>query len=286
MTGDIRLGVLGAGHMGQALLRGVIARGGVAPERVVVSDTRRDVCDALASELGVRIAPDNGELVSSVDIVLLCVKPQVLFSVLAPVAARFGPGTLLVSVAAGVTLAALEHAVPVGTPVIRAMPNTPCLVGAGASAWAPGRAATPRHGALAQQILGAVGLAYEMPEAALDAVTAVSGSGPAYVFHLMEAMIEGGVKAGFDPALIREYVVATVRGAAELAAASDVDPGELRRRVMSPGGTTEAAIRQLDDAGFQTAVVRAMGAARDRSVEMAHAFRAPTAPTGTGRGDR
>lgn len=276
MTGDMRLGVLGAGHMGQALLRGVISRGGVAAERVIVADVRRDVCDGLAAELGVKIASDNDELVANSDVVLLCVKPQVLFAVIAPVAARFGPDTLLVSVAAGVTLGALERAVPVGTPVIRAMPNTPCLVGAGTSAWSRGRAATTAHGALAQGILGAVGVAYEMDESALDAVTAVSGSGPAYVFHLMEAMMEGGVKAGFDPTLVREFVLSTVSGAAALAAVSDVDPGELRRRVMSPGGTTEAAIRKLDDAGFQTAVVRAMGAARDRSVEMARAFTSST----------
>jgi len=272
MSGDIRLGVLGTGHMGQALLRGVIARGGVAAERVIVSDLRRDVCDALASELGVTVAKDNADLVAKSDVVLFCVKPQVLFNVLEPLSAGFGPDTLLVSVAAGITLAALERALPAGTPVIRSMPNTPCLVGHGTTAWSRGAAATEAHGALAQEILGSVGGAYEMPERSLDSATAVSGSGPAYVFHLMEAMMEGGVKAGFDPALVREFVIATVRGAAELAAASDVDPGELRRRVMSPGGTTEAAIRRLDDDGFQWAVIHAMGAARDRSVEMARAF--------------
>ncbi|TNF29771.1 MAG: pyrroline-5-carboxylate reductase [Deltaproteobacteria bacterium] len=272
MTGDIRLGVLGAGNMGQALLRGVVSRGGLAADRVLVADVRREVCEALSAELGVKVADSNEELVANSDVVLLCVKPQVLFNVLEPLAESLGPDKLLISVAAGITLAALERALPAGTPVIRSMPNTPCLVGFGTTAWTRGVAATEAHGALAQAILGAVGGAYELPERALDAVTAVSGSGPAYVFHLMEAMMEGGVKAGFDPALIREFVIATVRGAAELAAASDVDPGELRRRVMSPGGTTEAAIRRLDDDGFQWAVIHAMGAARDRSAEMARAF--------------
>lgn len=272
MNGDFRLGVLGVGHMGQALARGVVARGAVPPDRVTVADPDEEACAKLAADLGVRVARDNAELVAQSDVVLLCVKPQILFDVIAPVAEGFGPGRLVISVAAGVTLAALEGALPGRTPVVRAMPNTPCLVGAGMSAWARGHSATAEHGVVTQSILGAVGVAREVREDALDAVTAVSGSGPAYVFHLMEAMMEGGVKAGLDPAVVREFVLQTVLGAAQLALASDTDPGELRRRVMSPGGTTEAAVRTLDDAGFQTAVVRAMGAARDRSVEMARAF--------------
>lgn len=273
---DYTLGVLGVGNMGEALVRGVVSRGALPASRVVVFDPRADRCDALRDGLGVTVAASAEDLAGRVDALLLCVKPQVLVAILTdPVGPALRPGALVISVAAGVTLAALEAAVPGATPVIRAMPNTPCLVGAGVSAWATGAAATADHGAVAATILGAVGDAYEVEEHELDAVTAVSGSGPAYVFHLMEAMIEGGVKAGLDPERVRAFVLGTVRGAAALALASDVPPGELRRRVMSPGGTTEAAVRALDDAGFQAGVIRAVAAARDRSVEMARAFGGP-----------
>lgn len=270
---DYTLGVLGVGNMGEALVRGVVSCGALPAARVVVFDPRADLCAALHDGLGVTVAASAEDLAGRVDALLLCVKPQVLVGLLADtVGPALRQGALVISVAAGVTLAALEGAVRAGTPVIRAMPNTPCLVGSGVSAWAVGAAATSAHGAVAATILGAVGDAYEVEEHELDAVTAVSGSGPAYVFHLMEAMIEGGVKAGLDPDRVRAFVLGTVRGAAALALASDVPPGELRRRVMSPGGTTEAAVRALDDAGFQAGVVRAVAAARDRSVEMARAF--------------
>jgi len=270
LNADLRLGLVGAGNMGQALLRGALRAGVVGPGSVWVADVRDAVVAALHAELGVGVASAT-ELPAVANVLVLAVKPQHLLPVLASMAPALGPDHLVLSVAAGLPLAALQRAVPPGVPVVRAMPNTPCLVGAGASAFALGAAAGPLHAAVTEALLGAVGLARQVPEEALDAVTALSGSGPAYVFHLLEAMIAGGVGEGLDPGLARELALHTALGAAQLALASEVDPGTLRQRVMSPGGTTEAAIRSLDAAGFQAAVEAAIGAARARSAELAAA---------------
>ncbi len=266
---DINLGVIGVGNMGGALLAGVVQAAVVSPSRIQIFDTRSDVLEATRSALGVTISESNRALVASSDVVLLCVKPQVMAAVLGGFADAFGPETALVSVAAGITCAALERQVPPGTPVVRAMPNTPCLVGKGASGWSRGTAVTDRHAAWAEAILGAVGYVCEIPETSMNALTAVSGSGPAYIFHAIEAMIAGGVALGLPSELSSKLALHTVAGAGALAVSADVAPGTLRQRVMSPGGTTEAAIGVLRSRDFQDAIVAAMQRAHDRGEEMA-----------------
>ncbi len=266
-----KLGFIGSGNMGQALVRGVVARGGFDPGDVMVSDLKADRVASLAAELGVAAAGDNAALVDGSRIVILAVKPQVLRATLAPIADRFDTDHLVISIAAGISASTLARWLPAGVPIVRAMPNTPSLVGAGATGISVGPAATANHAEEAARIFGAVGLARVLPEAQIDALTAVSGCGPAYVFHMLEAMIEAGVALGLGRALASDLAIQTVAGAATLAGAADVDPGELRRRVMSPGGVTERAIAALDAHGFQPALIAALTAARDRSVEMAAA---------------
>jgi len=265
----VRWAVIGVGNMGEALARGLVLRGAAVADSVVVVDPRADVVDRLVDELGVRAgAIDQAR---AADVIVLAVKPQVMVQILsdlAPHVRTTEPRPIVVSVAAGVRLATLEAALPEGTPVVRTMPNTPCLVGAGASAWAPGTHADARAGAVTRALLEAVGLAIEVAEADLDAVTALSGSGPAYVFALIEAMVEGGIAAGLAPEVAAILARQTVLGAARLAVESGVEPAELRRRVTSPGGTTAAALGVLEAGRWRESMVLAIVAARDRGREL------------------
>ena len=259
-----RLGVLGAGAMAQAMVRGLLKSGAVEPDQVIASRRDGDALAALRGELGVRVTTDNAALVAESEVVLLGVKPQALAGVLEEIGGIVDAGHTVISLAAGVTTATIEAALEAQVPVVRAMPNTPCLVGRGASVYCLGTHAEARHGEVAAQLLGSVGLVRAVPEAWMDAVTAVSGSGPAYVFWMMEAMERGARKAGLPEDLARELVAHTTVGAAHLAFDSEETVDALRRRVTSPGGTTEAALDVLDDRGAADAVTDAILAARDR----------------------
>ena len=262
-----RAAVLGGGVMGEALVTALLAAGW-SPDDVDVTERSAARATELSGRYGVRAADPNAKAASKAGLVLVAVKPQVVPEVLAEIAPRLRPGTLVVSVAAGVPLAVYEAALPEGTPVVRVMPNTPVLVGKGASAIAAGTHATDEHLDLTEQALAATGLVVRVAEKDLDAVTAVSGSGPAYAFYLIDAMAEAGVLLGLSRDLATTLAVGTVQGAATLAQQGGEHPAILRERVSSPGGTTVAAVRELDAHGVRAAVVAAAEAARDRSREL------------------
>jgi len=259
--------VLGGGVMGEALVTALLAAGWTADD---VDVTERSAARAmeLSGRYGVRAADPNAKAVKGAGLVLIAVKPQVVPDVLAEIAPTLRPGTLVVSVAAGVPVAVYEAALPAGTPVVRVMPNTPALVGKGASAIAPGTHATDEHLDLAERALAATGLVVRVAEKDLDAVTAISGSGPAYAFYLIDAMAEAGVLLGLTRDLATRLAVATVEGSAALAAQTGDHPVVLRERVSSPGGTTVAGVAQLDAHGVRAGVVAAARAAHDRSREL------------------
>jgi len=271
--------VLGGGVMGEALVTALLAAGWTADD---VDVTERSAARAmeLSGRYGVRAADPNAKAVKGAGLVLIAVKPQVVPDVLAEIAPTMRPGTLVVSVAAGIPVAVYEAALPEGTPVVRVMPNTPALVGKGASAIAPGTHATDEHLDLAERALAATGLVVRVAEKDLDAVTAISGSGPAYAFYLIDAMAEAGVLLGLTRDLATRLAVATVEGSAALAAQTGDHPVVLRERVSSPGGTTVAGVAALDAHGVRAGVVAAARAAHDRSRELG----AAAAPSP--RGDR
>ena len=261
---DGTLGIVGGGRMGEALLGGVLDAGLVPAARVTVTDTRAEHLAALAE---VRVSQDNTAALGA-DVVLLALKPQVLPGVLAAEGAAVAADALVVSIAAGTTTAAIEGLLPQGCPVVRVMPNTPALVGAGMSVVSPGARATAAHVATARELVGAVGAVLELPESQIDAVTAVSGSGPAYVFLLAEAMAEAGVLNGLSRDDAVTLATHTVAGAGALLAAEDGAAARLREAVTSPGGTTAAALRELERAGVRSAVLEAVSAAVRRGREL------------------
>ncbi|MCB2174223.1 MAG: pyrroline-5-carboxylate reductase [Actinomycetales bacterium] len=260
------VGLLGAGVMGEALLAAVL-RGGTPPDAVLVAEPSAERAAAVAQRHGVRTA-EPSRVAEASDTLLVAVKPKDVPAVLAAVADHLRPGALVVSVAAGVTTAALAGPLPAGTPVVRVMPNTPAVIGKGAAAICPGEAATDEHLARVEALLAPTGLVLRVGEADMDAVTAISGSGPAYVFYLVDALAEAGVLLGLTRAQALDLARATFAGAAALLESSGEHPVVLRERVSSPGGTTVAALRELDAHGVRAAVLAAAEAARDRSREL------------------
>lgn len=263
-----RVGILGGGVMGEAILTAVL-RAGVEVDDVAVSEPSAARATELATRHGVRAADGNASVASSADVVVVALKPKDVGGVLTEISARLRPGTLVVSVAAGLPTTYLEARLPAGTPVVRVMPNTPAVIGQGASAISPGTAATAEHLDLTERLLGATGLVLRVAEHDLDAVTAISGSGPAYVFYLVDALAEAGVLLGLSRAQALQLATATFRGSATLLDESGEHPVILRERVSSPGGTTVAGLRELDAHGVRAAVLAAAEAARDRSRELA-----------------
>lgn len=265
--GTPQVAVLGGGVMGEALLVSLLASGW-ATSQLEVTEHSVARADELAQRHGVRTGATNAVAASRSDVVVLAVKPNVVPDVLAEIAPALRGGTLVVSVAAGVPISAYEQRLPTGTPVVRVMPNTPALVGKGASAIAAGAHASEGHLVLTERILASTGLVVRVPEKDLDAVTAISGSGPAYAFYLIDAMAEAGVLLGLTRDLATRLAVATVEGSAALAAQSGEHPVVLRERVSSPGGTTVAAVRELDAHAVRAGVVAAARAAYERSREL------------------
>ena len=262
-----QVAVLGGGVMGETLLAALLASGW-SSQQVEVTEQSVARADDLAGRYAVRTGASNANAAARADVVLIAVKPQVVGSVLDEIAPALRGGTVVVSVAAGLPLSFYERRLPTGTPVVRVMPNTPAVVGKGASAIAPGSAASEGHLVLVEKILSTTGLVVRVAEKDLDAVTAISGSGPAYAFYLIDAMAEAGVLLGLPRDLATRLAVATVEGSAALAAQSGDHPVVLRERVSSPGGTTVAAVRELDAHGVRAGVVAAAQAAADRSREL------------------
>jgi pyrroline-5-carboxylate reductase len=264
-----RIAVLGAGKIGEALLAGLIAAGR-APDELVFTERHPERAAELTARLGVA-AVSTGAAAEKADVIVVAVKPQDIAPVLAELAAALQPGTLVVSLCAGLPTALFEKALPGGTPVVRVMPNTPMLVGEAMSAISPGTYATDDQLAVVEEMLASVGRVVRVPESQQDAVTALSGSGPAYFFFLVEAMIDAGILLGLPRAVAADLIVQSAFGAARMMRDSDDHPVILREAVTSPGGTTIAAIRELERHGVRAALIAAIEAARDRSVELGRA---------------
>lgn len=263
-----RVAVLGGGVMGEAIV-GAVLRAGVPVDDVAVSERYAARATEISERYGVRSADGAAKVAGRADVVVVAVKPGDVESVLAEIAPALGDGALVVSVAAGLPISWYEARLPEGTPVVRVMPNTPAVVGQGAAAISAGSAATDAHLRTTELLLAATGLVLRVPESQLDAVTAISGSGPAYVFYLVDALAEAGVLLGLTRSQALELAVATFRGSAALLTETGDHPVVLRERVSSPGGTTVAALRVLDAHGVRAAVLAAAEAARDRSRELA-----------------
>ena len=262
MTGLPRsVGTIGAGNMAEAILRGLL-RAGMAPDALHAADPAVERRQRMR-ELGVRATESNLEVVQASELVVLAVKPQQLEAAAATLP-RDG-GTLYLSIVAGATSAALHRLLGAGARVVRSMPNTPALIGAGITAVASDTGAEPADLERACAVLRAVGAVVQVPESALDAVTGLSGSGPAYVYAFIEALTEAGVREGLPVATARALSLETVHGAARLALDSGEDPARLRERVTSPGGTTVAGLAALEHGGFRAAILAAVRAATARS---------------------
>ncbi len=266
---SLKIGFIGAGNMAGALMDGLISDGR-DPSGLAAADTDTAKLDALGAR-GIYTSMDNADIVARSSAVILAVKPQVMMEVLTPLRDVLAThDCLLVSIAAGISMDSLQTWTHAKQAIVRCMPNTPALIQTGASALFANSACTGEQKAVAESLLGAVGtMCWLDQEADMDAVTALSGSGPAYFFLLMEAMQEAAVAQGLDADTARQLCLQTALGAARLALQSDVDVAELRRRVTSPGGTTEAALRQFESEDFNAMVARALAKAADRSRELA-----------------
>ena len=261
------LGFLGSGKMATALASGVIRSGALAAGDVVVSDIDPAASTKLADATGARRVEGNEELARSADALLLCVKPADALSALEALRPVL-EGKLVISIVAGVSTNSLEDSAGTGARVVRVMPNTPALVNAGAAAYALGSGATSADAALTEQIFGAVGSVCRVREEMLDAVTGVSGSGPAFVYLMIEAFADGGVLMGLPRDLSLHLAAQTVAGAAKMVLESGQHPAALRDQVTSPGGTTAAGLEALEMHGARAALLAAVRAATGRSREL------------------
>ncbi len=260
---------IGAGNMAEAIVSGMVAAQFCDPEKIIMTDVRPERLADLAKEYGVSTSTDNS-VVKNAEIMLLAVKPQVMTDVLAGIAPMLRKETLVISIAAGIPTSKIEALLGGERRVVRVMPNTPALVGQGASALAAGANADEADLEVAEAILGCVGLTVRVNENDIDAVTALSGSGPAYVFYLLEGMLAAADKMGLDKNTARKLALKTVEGAARLMEDSGEAADVLRAKVTSKGGTTEAAIRSLEQSGVKDAIVQALLAAQKRSVELSN----------------
>lgn len=259
------IAVLGAGKIAEALLSGLLSAKWPRSELTFTGRSTERVAD-LTTRLGVTAS--SIATAGQADIVVVAVKPQDIGSALRELAAALAPNALVVSLCAGVPTARLEAELPAGTPVVRAMPNTPMLIGKAMSAISRGRHATDEHLDAAEHLLRSVGAVVRVPESHQDAVTAISGSGPAYFFFLVEAMIDAGVLLGLPRATAAELITQSAQGASVMLHASDPQPASLRESVTSPAGTTITALRELERHGVRAAFFAAIEKARDRSAEL------------------
>src|SRR3954453_9019440 len=259
--------IIGAGVMGETLLSGLL-RAGRPVSELLVGEKRPERASELEERYGVSVV-SNLDATKRADTLALVVKPQDMAGLLGEIAAAVRTGQLVVSLPAGITTAFLESRLPDGVPVVRVMPNTPALVDEGMAAIAPGSHCDDPHLAIAEKLLGSTGLVLRVPERQMDAVTAISGTGPAYVFFVVESMIEAGVHLGLPRATATDLVVQTLFGSAKMLRETGTHPVVLREQVTSPGGTTAAALRELEIHKVRAAFLAAMEAARNRSAQLA-----------------
>lgn len=263
-----RIAFIGAGNMAASLIGGLRAKG-LDATHIRASDPGAETRARVSAEHGIEVFADNADAIQDADVVVLAVKPQAMKAVCEAIRPSLKPNQLVVSIAAGITCASMTNWLG-AQPIVRCMPNTPALLRQGVSGLYATAEVNTEQRQQAQELLSAVGIALWLDEERqLDAVTAVSGSGPAYFFLLIEAMTAAGVKLGLPAEIAAQLTLQTALGAAHMAVASDVDAAELRRRVTSPAGTTEAAIKSFQAGGFEALVEKALGAAAHRSAEMA-----------------
>ncbi len=263
---SIRLGCVGAGNMAEAFVRGISSAGLVSPDRIIASDpseARREIF----SRMGITTT-DNNNKAASCDIVLLAVKPQMFETVVSGLSACMSDKTLVISIAAGIRIEKITALVPAGVRIVRVMPNTPMLVGAGVSGIARGRGVSDDDASAVSTLLASSGIVQEVSEDLIDAVTAVSGSGPAYVFRFTEALADAAKAVGLSEEMAMEFAKHTVCGAAKLMQSSELPVSQLRINVTSPKGTTEAALNSMTENGLEQVIEKAVCAARDRSIEL------------------
>ncbi len=270
-----RIGFVGAGRMATALAKGLTSSGFTSPEQVVASDPLPAAHEQFSQQTGGRIVETNSDVFHDANIVFLAVKPQQMEAVLADVQDAVTSEHLLVSIAAGVPISTLTAALGKASRVVRVMPNTPALVGVGAAAYAIGGAATEHDGRLVEAMLSTVGIAVSVPEQLLDAVTGLSGSGPAYVFQVIEALSDGGVLVGLPREAATRLAAQTVLGAARMVLETGEHPGVLKDAVTSAGGTTIAGLHALERGGLRSTLMDAVQAATARSRQLGESSEAP-----------
>lgn len=268
MTGSERIGFIGAGNMATAMIKGLLQSGRIEADRILASDTLPVARDRLQRTYGIRTETSNEEVARACPCLVLAVKPQNMQTVLAEIREAVTPGHLLISIAAGIPIARIREGLPVPVPVIRVMPNTPALILKGISVLAPGPGVSDAQVKTATDLFRAVGETLLLEEPLLDAVTALSGSGPGFVFRFMECMAEAGVAAGLDHRIAETLVLHVFRGAAELALQSERSLCELREMVTSKGGTTAAGLEVFGAGGLDTLIREAILAATRRSREL------------------
>lgn len=266
MASKLTIGFLGAGKMATALAEGFIRAGLVTPKEVIASDVSEAACAAFA-KIGAKTTAFNPDVANSASVLILAVKPHQVGGVLGELRDHLTEKHLIISIAAGVTLAKLEAGVE-GARVIRVMPNTPALVGLSASAFALGKSAGPADAQLATRLFSSVGLAFQVNESLLDAVTGLSGSGPAYVYLFIEALSDGGVAAGLPRDIATKLAAQTVLGAAKMVLETGQHPGALKDMVTSPGGTTIEGVHELEKGKLRGTVMSAVRAASDKSKKL------------------
>ena len=264
----LRLGFLGAGQMATALARGWLAAGLVTPATCRASDPSPDARARFQQQTGCPATADNREVAAQSDVLVLAVKPQYLPALLDEVRTQVTERHLVISIAAGVPLQKLADGLLANRRLVRVMPNTPCLVGASAAGFAAGPGARPDDVALVERLFNAVGKAFALPEGLIDAVTGLSGSGPAFVYVMVEALADGGVRVGLPRDVALALAAQTVMGAARMVLETGQHPGQLKDAVTSPGGTTIAGLHALERGGFRAAVMDAVEAATRRSTEL------------------
>lgn len=261
------IGFIGTGKMGEALIRGILHAGLAAPDRIFASDMDIAKLHILGKECKIRVCKDNSEVVQNSDIILIAVKPQVVPSVLHEIRKSIRD-QIIISIAAGVQIAVFENNLPPGAKVVRVMPNIAATVKEAASGISRGSAVSEEDAAIASEIFNAVGRSVILPESLMDAVTGLSGSGPAYVFMIIDALADGGVYEGLDRNTARLLAAQTVLGAARMAIETRTHPGELKDMVTSPGGTTIRGIKVMEDHSVRAAMMNAVIAACERSKEL------------------
>lgn len=267
----LKVGFIGSGRMATALAKGLIDRQLTAAGQVVASDAVPAARESFVKTTGARGCADNLEVAKDSEIVFLAVKPQQMPEVLAQLRGQLSANHLVVSIAAGVRLATLADGLGPGPRLVRVMPNTPCLVGQSASGYCLGPGCRPEDGRLVAGMLEAVGTAHLLDEKLLDAVTGLSGSGPAFVYVMIEALSDGGVRMGLPRDVSTALAAQTVLGAAEMALRTGLHPGVLKDQVASPGGTTIAGLQALEEHGVRGALIAAVEAATKRSIELGQA---------------